>query len=157
MNKKVGLYNFNNAKEIIKCFAGKDIDFIIMEKLENYENFDLIITNDCIKELYGDIINIHPSLLPAYNGENAIINAFNDGVKVSGITIHSKDKIIAQYPILIGLETHIDDFIKELNKIEKKLLPPVIESILNDKVFDFNDLFSSPCHKGNCSGCNNCH
>ena len=96
--------------------------------------------------------------MPAYEGNDAIIRAFKDGVKVSGITIHSKDKIIAQYPILIGLDTHIDDFIKEIHLVASKLLPIVIDAILNDRVFDFNDLLSNTCHKfGGCSRCNDCH
>ena len=76
---------------------------------------------------------------------------------MSGITIHSKDKIIAQYPILIGVETHIDDFINEINKIEQILLPAVIDSIINDRVFDFKDLFSTSCQHGGCSNCKGCH
>ena len=101
---------------------------------------------------------MHPALLPSYKCEGAIEKIFSDGVKVSGVTIHSKDKIIAQYPILIGVDTHIDDYLSEVHLISKKLLPPVIESILSDRVFDFKDIFSSPCQKsGGCSGCGGCH
>ncbi len=54
----------------------------------------------------GRIINIHPSLLPAFKGKNAVEQALAYGVKVLGVTIHYVDesldggKIIAQraYP-----------------------------------------------------------
>ena len=50
----------------------------------------------------GRIVNIHPSLLPAFRGKDAIGQAFDYGVKVFGVTIHWVDatldggRIIAQ-------------------------------------------------------------
>ncbi|MFX4528027.1 formyltransferase family protein, partial [Acinetobacter baumannii] len=38
------------------------------------------------------VVNIHPSLLPAFPGKGAYEEAFNYGVKVSGITIHLVDE-----------------------------------------------------------------
>lgn len=47
------------------------------------------ILGDELLEAYSDrIINIHPSLLPAFKGAHAIEDAFNYGVKVFGVTIH---------------------------------------------------------------------
>lgn len=47
------------------------------------------ILGDEILEAYaGRIINIHPSLLPAFKGAHAIEDAFNYGVKVYGVTVH---------------------------------------------------------------------
>ena len=83
------------------------------------------------------------------------------GVKVSGVSVHQVlpdnfyDRILAQYPVLIGNTTHIDEFTKELFAVSNKLYPVVIDAVLNDKVFDFNDLFKSSC-SGNCGGCNGC-
>ena len=61
------------------------------------------IVGDVLLSAYeGRIINIHPSLLPAFKGANAVEQAVEYGVKVFGITIHwvSADldggKIIAQ-------------------------------------------------------------
>ena len=46
-----------------------------------------------------------------------------------------------------------------LYDVEKKLYPPVIDAILNDRVFDFQDLFKSSCHaNSSCGGgCSKCH
>lgn len=157
MIKKIGLYNFEDTNKFKSYFTNQTIEFEKVENIAKIDNFDLVITNDCIEQIGDKIINIHPALLPAYPNKNAILNAFSDGVKVSGITIHTKYKIIAQYPILIGIETHIDDFMNEINEIEKVLMPAVIDSIINDRVFDFKDLFSNPCHNGGCSNCKGCH
>ncbi|MBQ9476811.1 MAG: phosphoribosylglycinamide formyltransferase [Bacteroidales bacterium] len=61
------------------------------------------IVSDVLLEAYGGrIINIHPSLLPAFRGAHAVEQAVAYGVKVYGITIHYVDavldggKIIAQ-------------------------------------------------------------
>lgn len=128
------------------------------------QEFDLIVLDYLSCELpasvleLGRFINIHPSLLPAFKGKDAIARAFNAGVKVSGVTVHTLTddieggKILAQFPVLIGSLTHFDEFETEIHKLEQRLYPIVIEKILEDKVFDFSDLISEGgC--GNCGGC----
>lgn len=81
---------------------------------------------------------------------------------MSGVTISyiSSDKsesaIIAQYPVLINNTDHFDDFQKNINGLEKVLVPRVVKSILDDTVFDYNDLFNVSCGSscgGNCGNC----
>ena len=162
MTKKVAI-SYQEIFENIKFyFSDKDIEFILCdaETLKtNYKNYDLAVLYDEYDFSLdkNNIINVHPSLLPAFSGENAITNTFNSEVKVSGVTIHCKDKILAQYPILIGLETHIDDFIKEIHAIAQKLIPLVIDAKLNNRIFDFKDLFNNSCNKNTCTKCNGCH
>ena len=128
-------------------------------------SFDLIVLAGYMRILPPDVldlgrfVNIHPSLLPAFKGKDAIQRAFFAGVKVSGVTVHwvtdevDGGKIIAQYPVLIGNLTHFDEFEAEIHSLEQKLYPVVIEAILNDKVFDFQDLLGASCG----SGCTSCH
>lgn len=150
--------------------------------LENEEyfsknKFDLVVLAgymrilgvNVLNEMGNKVINIHPSLLPAFKGsKNAIQDAFLAGVKVSGVTIHwvtsdvDGGKIIAQYPVFITNETHFDEFEQEIHTLEHQLYPVVIESILNDKVFDFVDLMKKSCGgQGGCGGdnggCKGCH
>lgn len=61
------------------------------------------IVGDVLLEAYGGrIVNVHPSLLPAFRGAHAIEQALEYGVKVFGVTIHYVDatldggRIIAQ-------------------------------------------------------------
>lgn len=139
------------------------------KKLEHaHSKFDLIALTDYqnllsqgIIKVMGKVINIHPSLLPSFKGENPIREAFLSGVKVSGITVHYMDheieggRIIAQYPVFIANDMHFDEFEYEIETIEKKLYPIVIEKVLNDQVFDFQDLMKSSCNNQSCgsSGC----
>ena len=128
---------------------------IQVELLENEaQKADLIIGDNSTDN--ADIC-FHPSLLPSFNTKEPIKDAFCAGVKVSGVTVYcpKTDKIIAQYPVLIGNSTHYDEFEKEIHQLEHLLYPIVIDKILKDEVFDFNDLMGK-C-SGNCSGCNSCH
>lgn len=117
-----------------------------------------ILPDDVLAEM-GNVINIHPSLLPAFKGsKDAIKDAFLAGVKVSGVTVHwvtsdiDGGQIIAQYPVFITNDMHFDEFEEEIHKVEHKLYPIVIEKLLEDKIFDFSDLMKSSCNKG-CGGC----
>ncbi len=99
-----------------------------------------IVSEDSLYVM-GKVINIHPSLLPAFKGSvNAIKDAFFAGVKVSGVTIHwvtadvDGGQIIAQYPVFIT-RYHFDEFEHEIHALEHKLYPVVIENILDNKVF----------------------
>lgn len=61
-----------------------------------------IVGEELLKAYEGRIVNIHPSLLPAFRGAHAIEQALEYGVKVFGVTIHYVDasldggRIIAQ-------------------------------------------------------------
>lgn len=90
----------------------RQFESMIADRLDQ-ENISLVclagymrIVGDELLERYGGrIINIHPALLPAFPGAHAILDAFNYGVKVYGVTIHYVNseidggKIIAQAPV----------------------------------------------------------
>lgn len=157
---------------IVKYFDGKDVEITSLLNLADkdiVEKFDLIALinydNNIEKEILkaNKFINIHPSLLPAFEGKDANQKAFTSGVKVSGVTVHwvtneqCNGKIIAQYPVLIGNTTHFDEFEQEIHRTANLLYPRVIECILDDKVFDFADLLKGGCQSGGCGGCGGCH
>ena len=80
------------------------------------------------------ILNIHPSLLPAFKGAHAIRDAFEYGVKVYGVTIHYVDetldggKIIAQRAVPYE-GRDIDELETLIHKTEHILYPEVINSL----------------------------
>ena len=81
------------------------------------------------------IINIHPSLLPAYKGLNAFERAYNDQVPKSGITVHfvneqiDAGEIIVQESFERSNTDLLEDFIRKGQKIEHKLYPKVLEKL----------------------------
>jgi phosphoribosylglycinamide formyltransferase-1 len=52
------------------------------------------------REFEGRVLNIHPSLLPAFPGLNAQRQAIEYGVKISGCTVHLVDQELDQGPIV---------------------------------------------------------
>lgn len=172
-NRDVEMICLSNVQDafILKRAEKYGIEYKFLPFEQNFEyfsknKFDLVvlagymrILPENVLNVMGKVVNIHPSLLPAFKGsKNGIKDAFLAGAKVSGVTVHwvtsdvDGGQIIAQYPVLINNETHFDEFEAEIHAIEHKLYPIVIEKILEDKVFDFSDLMKNSC-SSNCGGC----
>lgn len=155
MKKLAVIANGNDqiADAITIYFENKNVELELLTSVGSSNNYDLVV---CIHKRTDlpNAINIHASLLPAFDTENPILDAFMYGAKVTGVTVHRADgKIITQYPLLIGNLTHYDELEEKITEIEKKIYPIVIEKVLNDEVFDFDDLWSG----GGCQGCKGCH
>ena len=52
-------------------------------------------------QVIGQLINIHPALLPAFKGAHAIDDAFAYGVKTTGVTVHFVDAQMDHGPIIL--------------------------------------------------------
>ncbi len=166
MVKHLGIIDSDN-KDIIfaieKYFVAKDVDVKVVSPNFDMTEFDVVVLTgfeNTVTIKHENILNIYPTLLPAFkNEENPILASYLAGVKVSGVTVYnySNDKILAQYPVLIGLDTDLESLSKELSKIAQHIYPRIIESVLADKVVDFNDLYNSPSCNGGCGGCGGCH
>lgn len=84
---------------IIAELRARDVEWIV---LAGY----MRLVSDVLLAAYSNkIINIHPSLLPSFPGKDAIGQAMDHGVKVTGVTVHYVDegmdtgKIIAQVAV----------------------------------------------------------
>ena len=65
------------------AMAEADVDLVAMA------GYDRLITRDIFEVFRGRIVNIHPSLLPAFGGTlRAQAQAFEHGVKIAGCTVH---------------------------------------------------------------------
>lgn len=146
-----------------------NVDITVVSSIEEVsEMHDLIALFHNTKTLPQEflnkntVINVHQSLLPAFDTETPVKDAYLYGVKVTGVTVvqykNNDKKILAQYPVLIDNYTHYDDLENELKEIESKLYPLVIKSVLEDKIFDIVELLSPTTNQcGGCGGCGNCH
>ena len=80
----------------------------------------------------GRVVNIHPSLLPAFPGRTAIADALAHGVRVTGVTVHVVNERVDSGPILKqeAVEVPYDGDAVELERrihdVEHRLLPQAI-------------------------------
>jgi phosphoribosylglycinamide formyltransferase-1 len=70
-------------------------DFVILA------GFMRILTADFVTHYHGRLINIHPSLLPAYTGLHTHARALQDGVKIHGCTVHFVTPDLDHGPVII--------------------------------------------------------
>lgn len=98
--------------------------------------FMRILAPDFVDSFAGRLINLHPSLLPAFPGAHAVRDALAYGVKVSGATIHFVDHEVDHGPILLqeAVRVKSDDteptLHKRIKSVEHRLLPEACRIIL---------------------------
>lgn len=71
--------------------------------------FMRIIPSHVVEKYFPKIVNIHPAILPAFPGKDAIQQAFEYGVKITGITIHFVDSGVDTGPIIFQKAIEIED------------------------------------------------
>ncbi len=78
------------------------------------------------------ILNVHPSLLPAFPGAHAVREAIASGVRVTGVTVHLVDErldggpIVAQQAVPILASDGEDDLLTRLHAVEHQLYPRIV-------------------------------
>ncbi len=129
-------------------FANKeDFEAKIIEHLEE-NKIDLIVLAGFMRMLSpefvgryaGRILNIHPALLPTFKGTEAIKDAFDYGVKVTGVTVHFVDEkmdhgpVILQKAVQIQENDTLESLEKKIHKIEHRLYPEAIRLYVEGKL-----------------------
>ncbi|MFC4075613.1 phosphoribosylglycinamide formyltransferase [Salinithrix halophila] len=88
------------------------------------------------------ILNIHPSLLPAFQGKDAVEQALAYGVRWTGVTVHWVDEgmdtgpIIDQKPVLVEPEETLESLMKKVQFVEHNLYPATVYKLLTGKIPD---------------------
>jgi len=86
------------------------------------------------------IINLHPALLPSFPGRNGILDAYNYGVRITGVTVHYVDagidsgEIIAQMAVPIAKQQALPDLEAAIHAAEHQLLPQVVADLIEEGV-----------------------
>ena len=99
-----------------------------------------ILGKEFIQAFSGKIINIHPSLLPAFPGLNAQKQAIEYGVKFSGCTAHFVDEKVDSGPIILQTAVPVYDHDNEeslsqrILEQEHHLYPKAIKLVVENKL-----------------------
>ena len=121
-------------RDIVIHLKQEEIDFVVLA------GFMKILTPFFIKQFPQKVINVHPSLLPAFKGARGIKDTFTYGVKVGGVTVHFVDDKMDAGPIILQETYRISDkdtlenIEEKVHKIEHKILPKAIQLFEQDKL-----------------------
>ena len=97
-----------------------------------------------VRRFRNRILNVHPALLPAFPGLDAIGQAIAHGVRVTGVTVHFVDEGVDTGPILLQRSIElkytrpVHEVTEEIHAVEHELLPRAIE-LIADGVVSFDD------------------
>ncbi|MFN2463200.1 MAG: phosphoribosylglycinamide formyltransferase [Candidatus Dormibacteria bacterium] len=102
--------------------------------------YDRISDEGFVARFPGRIVNVHPSLLPAFGGSmHAIRQAFEAGVPQTGVTIHliepgtvDSGTILAQETVPIPAECSLEQLEELVHQTEHRLLPTVIQRLIQE-------------------------
>lgn len=122
-------------------------DMGIAEKLEE-ENIGLIalagfmriLSDPFIEKFKGSIMNVHPALLPSFKGTHGIKDAFDYGVKVTGVTVHFVEKDLDAGPVIMQEEVRVeeddtlDSLEEKIHAVEHKLYPEAVRLFVDGKL-----------------------
>lgn len=102
--------------------------------------FMRVIRGELLDRYAHAILNVHPSLLPAFPGKDAVRNALAHGVRVSGATVHLVDETLDGGPIVLQEAVPVlpgddaDSLAERIRSVEHRLLPQAIQLLAAGRV-----------------------
>ena len=91
-----------------------------------------ILRTAFLERFPGRIVNVHPSLLPAFPGLRAIADALEAGVDTTGVTVHFVDEGVDTGPVIRQEEVPVeprDTLEDRIHAVEHRLLPSVVREL----------------------------
>jgi phosphoribosylglycinamide formyltransferase-1 len=92
-----------------------------------------LLTKPFLDRFPGAVVNVHPSLLPAFPGTHAIEDALEAGVETTGVTVHYVDEGIDTGPVIRQETVPVDPretLEQRIHAVEHRLLPAVVGELL---------------------------
>lgn len=114
--------------------ATRDVELVVLA------GYMQLLSGGFLGRFSGGVINVHPALLPAFPGLNAVEQALEYGVKVFGVTVHFVDDGVDTGPVILQRAVEVpdaqvaDDVLERLHPIEHELLPEAVRLIARGAV-----------------------
>lgn len=99
-----------------------------------------MLSPEFVERFRGRVINVHPALLPAFPGIDAVQQAIDHGAKITGVTVHFVDEgmdsgpIILQRPVPVAPSREWAETERAIHATEHALLPETIRLIAAGRV-----------------------
>ena len=123
------------ADEVIaSTLVREKVDYVIMA------GYMRMVHAPILRTFENRVVNLHPALLPSFKGAHAIQDAFDYGVKVTGVTVHFADDkydcgpIIAQRALPVREDWDVDTLEAHIHEIEHELYPDTIQLLAEGRV-----------------------
>ena len=125
----------------LDCHAGREERDLVMATWLEEHGADLVVlagymhilTKPFLARFPGRIVNVHPSLLPAFPGANPIEDALAAGVETTGVTVHLVDEGVDTGPILVQEAVPVEPratLEDRLHAVEHRLLPETVAELI---------------------------
>lgn len=127
--RKGARFTEESAQRYIDCVAAENPDLVVLA------GFMRILPENFVRAFDGKTINLHPSLLPAYKGKDAIKRAFEAGEKFCGCSVHyvstelDSGELIGQSRVEILPQDTLESLEAKVHKAEHALLVKTIADI----------------------------
>lgn len=143
--EKAGIQTLTLSKEIYANPMAADeviaselyqhkVDYVIMAGYMRMVHAPILAT------FPNRVVNLHPALLPSFPGAHAIAEAYERGVKVTGVTVHLANAaydagpIIAQRPVAVREGWSVDELEAAIHEVEHVLYPDAIQLLAEGRV-----------------------
>lgn len=99
-----------------------------------------LVSTSFVERFRGRIVNVHPALLPSFPGLDAIGQALEQGVKVTGVTVHFVDEgtdtgpVILQRAVEVPANWDRDELEQTIHAVEHQIFPEAIGMIARGEV-----------------------
>jgi len=121
-------------KKIIEQLEKAKVELVILA------GFMRILSDHFVDKYHGRMMNIHPALLPSFKGVYGIKDAFDRGVKVSGVTVHFVDRELDAGPVILQEAVKVEEndteesLEEEIHKIEHRLYPEAVRLFVQGRL-----------------------
>jgi phosphoribosylglycinamide formyltransferase-1 len=131
-----GDYDDREARDtaIGDWIEGRGADLVVLA------GYMQLLSPSFVARFRNRIVNVHPALLPSFPGLDAVQQALDHGVRVTGVTVHFVDEgvdsgpIIVQRPVPVPDDRHRDALEDAIHTTEHELLPEAIRLIAAGRV-----------------------
>jgi phosphoribosylglycinamide formyltransferase-1 len=112
----------------------RDVDLVVLA------GYMELLAAEFVRRFANRIVNVHPALLPAFSGLDAVGQALEHGVRLTGVTVHFVDEGVDSGPIILQRAIEVpytrerSELEDEIHRVEHELLPRAIRLIAKGAV-----------------------
>ena len=121
-------------RALVETLRSRSVDLVCLA------GYMRILTPVVVRAFWGRLLNVHPALLPAFPGANAVRDALAWGVKVTGATVHLVDEEVDHGPIVLQEAVPVMDGDDEdalharIQEVEHRIYTAAVRLLLEDRL-----------------------